>query len=542
MESDVKYNQTINLSIFSEKMFKFLAFLACFLLLASCQPTCRFAHQYTQEQLGASEEAQQRYIESIMYWEGKFHQDGVGINFASGLTYDGHPLNYTTGEITGDPHPFSAASKESVHVSLLARILDGDTRAQLLISSNSTEARQTAIEILEHKISSYEEFNREYPGYGGFLPWFAVNDSGMVPTWDWVNRVPSLDNGQLVWGLFALIEVLETQNITDLATRYQNYLDIMTQYASMIFYAGDGNVRTVTLISNMSAIPYPENYASQSPCSDPCYLDDPYEGELFVVYLTLFGGLPEADQDLLWQNKIPKIESVDYKTPLGNITVEKGWWYSAHEKWKFLMLPYLDVDIMERLYRNGEKARTWDAALTGQPGMLAAINDVCPENGTIPGYISAAGIQELAYQEIERRDVLTGYATFPLFLIENVTALLWFDNYLKGPKAQNPYGATEGVNVNGTMISPLTTWDSKMTTVSAILGGVVDINRKVLKDKGVYQNFTSRLESTWAPIFTKLKGEELPILLPAKPIPLGNLEDFDNCRVESAEEDVLITV
>ena len=33
-----------------------------------------------------------------------------------------------------------------------------------------------------------------------------------------------------------------------------------------------------------------------------------------------------------------------------------------------------------------------------------------------------------------------------------------------------PHGSTEAILINGTMISPLLTWDTKITTVNAILG------------------------------------------------------------------------
>jgi len=40
---------------------------------------------------------------------------------------------------------------------------------------------------------------------------------------------------------------------------------------------------------------------------------------------------------------------------------------------------------------------------------------------------------------------------------------------------QGPYGSTEAAAINGTEISPLTTWDSKITTVLGMLGGVSDL-------------------------------------------------------------------
>lgn len=55
------------------------------------------------------------------------------------------------------------------------------------------------------KISTYEQFAQNYPGYGGFLPWMAVSNGTVTPTWDWTTRVPSLDNGQLFWAAYGLV-------------------------------------------------------------------------------------------------------------------------------------------------------------------------------------------------------------------------------------------------------------------------------------------------------------------------------------------------
>jgi hypothetical protein len=45
-----------------------------------------------------------------------------------GLTYDGHTINYQSGELMPPIHNFSAPSKESVHVALLALSLLGNER------------------------------------------------------------------------------------------------------------------------------------------------------------------------------------------------------------------------------------------------------------------------------------------------------------------------------------------------------------------------------------------------------------------------------
>ena len=46
--------------------------------------------------------------------------------------------------------------------------------------------------------------------------------------------------------------------------------------------------------------------------------------------------------DFIWKDKRNKLKSINYWSPkLGKeITVEKGWWFSAHEQWKHLFMPY----------------------------------------------------------------------------------------------------------------------------------------------------------------------------------------------------------
>jgi hypothetical protein len=48
---------------------------------------------------------------------------------------------------------------------------------------------------METKLQTYLKFNETYPGFGGFLPWFTSSTQDITPTWDWINRVPALDNG-----------------------------------------------------------------------------------------------------------------------------------------------------------------------------------------------------------------------------------------------------------------------------------------------------------------------------------------------------------
>jgi hypothetical protein len=56
------------------------------------------------------------------------------------------------------------------------------------------------------------------------------------------------------------------------------------------------------------------------------------------------------------------------------------------------------------------------------------------------------------------------------------------------------YGSTESTRVDGTGVSALLTWDSKITTVNAILGGVTDFVRQKMKADGVYTEFVDVVE------------------------------------------------
>jgi len=157
-------------------------------------PKCRFSPSYSvQDVLANSEE----FVWDLLYWEGNFHQNNVGYNSANGMTYDGTLLDPTSGiaNLAG-LHQFSAASKESIHIMILAHAVAGDPLAARFLSPHVPhDAPRIAVEILETKLQTYLKFNETFPGFGGFLPWFANSGTAIQPTWDWVNRVPALDNG-----------------------------------------------------------------------------------------------------------------------------------------------------------------------------------------------------------------------------------------------------------------------------------------------------------------------------------------------------------
>lgn len=70
--------------------------------------SCRFALDWSQEDVVRNTDA---FINDMLYWEGRFHQNNVSYNTQNGMSYDGTQLDWTTGERTAK-HTFSAASKE----------------------------------------------------------------------------------------------------------------------------------------------------------------------------------------------------------------------------------------------------------------------------------------------------------------------------------------------------------------------------------------------------------------------------------------------
>jgi len=132
------------------------------------------------------------------------------------------------------------------------------------------------------------------------------------------------------------------------------------------------------------------------------------------------------------------------------------------------MLPYLSVALIDAVFSNCERARTVHSAEQRVPGLYACVNDVTDGSEVIPDYISYTGIPQLAMQANSssswRFDVVTPYAAFPTTFVNETIGLLWYHNMLLPDRMQGLFGSVEAVNVNGTEICPLLTWDAKALT------------------------------------------------------------------------------
>lgn len=124
--------------------------------------SCRFAKDFQCSDFTSGHRIDE-YLNNVATWEGEFAQPGVAYDSASGYTYDGHPLDYKSGELYGEPHLFSAPSKESIHVGVLALAVAGNQHA--LKFSGGIEK---TLDVLELKINGYEQFNATFPGFGCF--------------------------------------------------------------------------------------------------------------------------------------------------------------------------------------------------------------------------------------------------------------------------------------------------------------------------------------------------------------------------------------
>lgn len=185
------------------------------------------------------------------------------------------------------------------------------------------------------------------------------------------------------------------------------------------------------------------------------------------------------------------------RTLYSYITVEKGWWFSSHEQWKNLFMPYSDSYTYSRIQKNNEKARTWNSYDLKINGMYASVNGPASSNSANLDYYADCGIQSISYAQITKTSMVTAYSTFPLFFVDRKVGAVWLHNMLRAPAAQTIYGSIEATSTNGTLISPILTWDAKVSTVLAVMGGNRDTIRNYLKSANKYNIFVSRVEGEY---------------------------------------------
>ena len=399
-----------------------------------------------------------------------------------------------------------------------------------------------ALNILEQKITSYEQFDTEYPAFGGFLPWFISEDRGegvsVYPLSDWEDRLPALDNGQLAWSIFLAYKSLYKMGYNDLAARYEQRFQKMASNAKTLFFDPQRSVisgisRFIDINGNPDSSLPPEQL---SYIKDSYALTDSYEGELMTVFMTLFSSdLSTTEKQAIWANKF--VNPRNYTTSSGEaLTVIEGWAFSSHEQWKFLVLPYLDNRDARDLYLNGEKVRADFSNKNQFRGFFASVN--APDLS----YLSLLGVQDVASEIGVENSVVAPYGTFPMLLADHVsrnnTGLNWLRNILAYDKMLGDYGMTESYDTDTFAIAPLLTWDGKVLTDLAMMGGVFHEIREFMIEDDIYLPFMALIEEEYAKIDLVIEGVDLAIAEPlTTPVPMdpcadsvsaeGIISDFD---------------
>ena len=332
-----------------------------------------------------------------------------------------------------------------------------------------------------------------------------------------------------------------------------------------VFYTGPGEACAVVLLNQTQIPGTPEHNRTCSP-GFPNALNDPYEGELFTWWLYFFADLDQDEKDYLWEYKRPQLRRVEYNgsvvdvvpsdgepygevrnytgapvvhpTPpetFGPITVQEGFWFSSHEQWKLLQMPYTDIPIVEKLFHNAERVRTCNSVLMKEnAGFFASINNVTNKaTNDVYGYISPAGVPSVGSQQAQELDMITPYAAFPVFLFNETVGMVWYHNMLLGKGMQNPYGSTEATRRDGSAISNLVTWDSKVLGLLGLLGGTGDITRNKMQRDGIYDEFLRVTEREYTGVFgdiSTIKGSDIDMCWPDYQTPHNAVEDFTECQ------------
>lgn len=517
---------------------------------------CRFATSSEWDDLATNPETQDQYVAAVLRWDGRFASPGNAVS-TNGLTKDHITLNDdgSKKEVAG----YTAPSKENLHLSMLAKIVDGHPLAwnfviaYALQNSGLSAAEQDALtedqlkamgeeealRRLDTIIGEYDRYREDCPGCGGFINWAWVGESGF----EWqpgkkVKGIPALDNGQNAWAMIAVAQVLGEKGHTDLAARYQTQIDVMKAEAAKMFFNG----KRCAMVANVKD----KKKAAGAKLKQKGQLRDPFEGELMIMFMDLLAdGINAKGRKRMWKKVKKGVFRKTYNGPEpadvdpgcadslpGPITVESGWRFSAHEEWKYLVLPYLENDQTRRIVRNAERARSWDAHLRGLGGMMAAAYRPVAGGGN-PMYMDTLGIQSISYgyPEPARADlVVSPYGSFPLILADRGSGLAWHRATIARPKMQSPYGTVESSQAfpadgSEPQVAAIHTWDTKVTTDLAMVGGIGDIISRFFAANGLSERFATILESQQKKLLD-LEGEDIPFAPPPVP-PQGS--EFADC-------------
>lgn len=475
-------------------------------------PSWRFAWKYKTEDFKSSPAKALQFTEDYLRHEAEFF--AKARHPESGLTYDGWNLDPKTGQAQS-VRDFSAASKECLDIALCVKALYNDPMISKVVSPDDpSDAPRVAADILAKKIRSYKAYRQEYPGFGGYVTWFK-SGAEMSPIDGWKASVPTLDMGEMMWSLLLAEKALKDKGHQEIATGYKEYNDHLISTAKkVLFEPKSGGVRGHVQVSDPK-----DPDATYSGDGITTGEHGVHEGQMIVLFMTLFGGLDKEARDHIWEG----IEMKRVEHRYG--TTWEGFWGSPHEEWAHLFLPYHDIEGFKDLFRIREKIRAQNAVDRNYPGFGASAH-----HPTENRYMSAAGIEGVNSQPLEFQNTYTPYGAFPMLLqfageLSGNVGLAWLHNMLMGPKLQGPLGAGESGDNLGSGAAPVKTIDASFTNLLAMSGGLQKETAAMLKERGKYRQFIEEMTSEYTEAFGDAPLREVDdFAYPKGPAPVGTRE------------------
>ena len=88
---------------------------------------------------------------------------------------------------------------------------------------------------------------------------------------------------------------------------------------------------------------------------------------------------------------------------------------------------------------------------------------------------------------------------------------------LSAGRMQSRYGAVESIAIGGALkdkVAPMVTWDTKVTTLVGLCGGIGELTSIWLTRNGALTAFVNRTESVYAAVFPNFQQRVNPNSLP----------------------------
>ena len=129
--------------------------------------------------------------------------------------------------------------------------------------------------------------------------------------------------------------------------------------------------------------------------------------------------------------------------------------------------------------------------------------------------------------------MVSPYGSFPLILADRGHGLAWHRATAARPKMQSPFGTVESsqsfpADGGEPQVAAIHTWDTKVTTDLAMVGGTGDIIKRFLEQNNLHSRFEAILAEQLSE-FTELKGTHVPFADPP-PVPSAH-SDLAVCSV-----------